>query len=205
MNKRYMDFVPAKAVEPAKRQGGSQVYKSVPEVSVRKKVRQNNPDNPNNVSVTKPVANDRQQQLGVVEDLNQKFVKRDVPKRPLGQGKSGVPDTSFRARNAAVRRNALVEKPVENSCTPLKEEGRSVSNSPFINQGKVVKRPLSRNVQQTREINEPTKSELTKSAEPVTMISKPKKESHVNIVVTIIITIVLGAAAGTVAFLLLPK
>ena len=40
---------------------------------------------------------------------------------------------------------------------------------------------------------------------PVTIISKPEKESKVSLVVTIIITIILGAAAGTVAFLLLPK
>ncbi len=40
---------------------------------------------------------------------------------------------------------------------------------------------------------------------PVTIITKPEKDSHVGIIVTIIMTIILGATAGTVAFLLLPK
>ena len=73
-------------------------------------------------------------------------------------------------------------------------------NSPFINQSKVEKRPLSKNVYQ-KKIAVP--KEEPKG--PVTIISKPEKDSHVGIIVTIIMTIILGATAGTVAFLLLPK
>ena len=40
---------------------------------------------------------------------------------------------------------------------------------------------------------------------PVTIITKPEKDAHVSMVVAVILTIILGAAAGTVAFLLLPK
>ena len=40
---------------------------------------------------------------------------------------------------------------------------------------------------------------------PTTIIEKPEKDSKVGMVVAIILTIILGAAAGTVAFLLLPK
>jgi len=40
---------------------------------------------------------------------------------------------------------------------------------------------------------------------PMTIIEKPEKDSKVGMVVAIILTIILGAAAGTVAFLLLPK
>ena len=72
--------------------------------------------------------------------------------------------------------------------------------TPFINQSKVKKRPLSKNVYQKK--IEPPKEE---PKGPVTIISKPEKDSKVGIVVAIIITIILGAAAGTVAFLLLPK
>lgn len=75
----------------------------------------------------------------------------------------------------------------------------------FINAEKVVKRPLSPNApkrpapaQPATPVNEPAKS-------PVTIIDKPKKESHAKTVITIILTIILGAAAGVVAFLLLPK
>ena len=71
--------------------------------------------------------------------------------------------------------------------------------SPFINQDKVVKRPLSsRNVYQ-----KPVAKEEKKG--PVTIITNSEKDSKVGLLVTIILTIVLGAAAGTVAFLLLPK
>ena len=71
----------------------------------------------------------------------------------------------------------------------------------FVNTEKVRKRPLSKNVYQKKVV---APKEETPSA-PVTIINKPEKDSKVGLVVTIIITIILGAAAGTVAFLLLPK
>lgn len=73
--------------------------------------------------------------------------------------------------------------------------------SPFINQEKIVKRPLSsKNVYQE---TVSTKKEEPKG--PVAIISNSEKESKVGLLVTIILTIILGAVAGTVAFLLLPK
>lgn len=77
---------------------------------------------------------------------------------------------------------------------------KSAANSPFINREKVVKRPLSKNVYQksTLPVKEAPKG-------PVTIISTPEKESKMGLLVTIILTIILGAAAGTIAFLLLPK
>ena len=68
------------------------------------------------------------------------------------------------------------------------------------NQNKVAKRPLSKNVYE-RTIK-PTKEV---QSGPVTIISKPEKDTKVSLIITIILTIILGAAAGTVAFLLLPK
>ena len=77
---------------------------------------------------------------------------------------------------------------------------KSATNSPFINREKVVKRPLSKNVYQksTSPVKEAPKG-------PVTIISTSEKESKMGLLVTIILTIILGAAAGTIAFLLLPK
>ena len=76
----------------------------------------------------------------------------------------------------------------------------AIPKSPFINQNRVEKRPLSKNVY---------KKPIPKTEEPVsgpvTIIAKPEKEKGINLVITIIITIILGAVAGTVAFLLLPK
>ena len=71
----------------------------------------------------------------------------------------------------------------------------------FINQNKVVKRPLSGNIYR-KEIKQAVAEE---PKGPVTIISKQENDKHVGVIVTIILTIILGAAAGTVAFLLLPK
>jgi hypothetical protein len=75
-----------------------------------------------------------------------------------------------------------------------------VPKARFVNTEKVAKRPLSKNIYQ-RKIVEPKEEPQG----PVTIIQKPEKDSKVGLIVTIIITIILGAAAGTVAFLLLPK
>ena len=75
-----------------------------------------------------------------------------------------------------------------------------IPKSPFINKNKVTKRPLSKNVYEKKIV--PTKEKTTG---PVTIISKPEKEDKAGIVVAIILTIILGAVAGTIAFLLLPK
>ena len=82
-----------------------------------------------------------------------------------------------------------------------KEAPKALAKPAFVNTEKVRKRPLSKNVYQKKVV---TPREETPSA-PVTIIDKPEKDSKVGLIVTIIITIILGAAAGTVAFLLLPK
>ena len=76
----------------------------------------------------------------------------------------------------------------------------AVPKPSFINQNKVVKRPLSKNVYQKKVEAAPEEPKG-----PVTIISKTEKDSKTGLIVTIIITVILGAAAGTVAFLLLPK
>lgn len=147
--------------------------------------------------------------LGVVEDLQPKFIRTEVEKRPLSDGKVRK-DTlkeakakkiglRKRLKNTEKTEEKVAEK-VEN--TEVKEKAQTFKppKTPFINQDKVVKRPLSKNVY-TKKIEEP-------KGEPegtVTIIAKPKKDKHVSFVVAIIVTIILGAAAGTIAFLLLPK
>lgn len=92
-----------------------------------------------------------------------------------------------------------VEKSVEKSQIKS-SKSFEIPKAQFINQEKVVKRPLSKNVYR-KEVVAP--KEEPKG--PVTIIAKPEKDAHVSMVVAVIITIILGAAAGTVAFLLLPK
>ena len=96
------------------------------------------------------------------------------------------------AEMSAKRHEKAEEKP--------KVEYTRFPKSRFVNIDKVVQRPLSPSVHRS----EPVVSN-EKTSGPVTIIEKPEKDSKVAIVVAIILTIILGAAAGTVAFLLLPK
>lgn len=88
------------------------------------------------------------------------------------------------------------------SGTKRKDVTSMAPRAHFVNTEKVAKRPLSKNVYQKKIVVVP---EEEKSKGPVKIIDKPKKDSKAGLVVTIIITIILGATAGTVAFLLLPK
>lgn len=175
-------------------------------------------------TVTKPVAraaakpapskmvfsDEKDVALGVIENVGAKFVKTDVPKRPLSStshfAKTGVAAAKAKkltnVRTAAVPAAAKRGKSIETKTAPKKEVGTyTPPKTPFINQEKVQKRPLSKNVYR-KKVDTPVREE---KKDPVTIIAKPEKDNHVGLVVTIILTIILGAAAGTVAFLLLPK
>lgn len=157
--------------------------------------------------------------LGEIEDLNPKFVAADVPKRPLNDGTNVNSDAKKddasvakskriggRLRSKRAAKLSAKQEKVDSKAqkSAEKNETYNVPKSPFINQDKVVKRPLSGKSYQTR--NVPTaQPEKKTNGKPVTIIAKPKKDSRVGMVVTIILTIILGAVAGTVAFLLLPK
>lgn len=155
-------------------------------------------------------------ELGVIEDLNPKFVNTNVAKRPLSGG-TGVGASAITTKNevkepkkTATRKGfggRFGRKTEKNEALKKTKAERKAKNdkyvvpkSPFINQEKVIKRPLSKNVY-AKKVEEPK----AKKTGPVTIIAKPEKEAHTSLVVTIILTIILGAAAGTVAFLLLPK
>ena len=209
MNKKYMDFVPAK---PKKAAAKKTAPKKVTVVAKKPKV------------VEKPVVEEdvlstgaetfslkKEPKYGVVEEFRPKFVKTEVEKRPLSRSHFTQKKTELAAAKA--KKGGLnevakpVEKPVEKSektekSTKSAEDKAKmkIPKSPFINQAKVAKRPLSKNIYE-RTVK-PTE-EITTG--PVTIISKPEKDTKVSLVVTIILTIILGAAAGTVAFLLLPK
>lgn len=220
MNKRYMDFVPSKAVKvPAKK------------VAAKKTVATKKPPVQGAVlkttMATKPrvvreelVVEDRlevstgaftlkkEPKYGVVEDFRPKFVKTEVPKRPLSRShfsaSKGELAEAKAAKIAAKKIVKPVEKPVEKSEKMDKKANdkakMEIPKSPFINQTKVAKRPLSKNIYERT-----VKPTEEKSTGPVTIISTPEKDAKVGRVVAIILAVILGAAAGTVAFLLLPK
>ncbi len=237
MNRRYIDFVPSKPMEKKASIGSERavretrvvretkvVYRSVPTKKAEPAVKTRPAVKPVARPVAKPATMPvmktsvkagasgfsikNEPKLGVIEDLQPKFIKTEVEKRPLSDGKVKK-DTAkeAKAKKISLRKKPKnVEKPEEKAVE--KTENTKIEKAqvfktprpPFINQDKVVKRPLSKNVY-TKKIEEP-------KGEPegtVTIIAKPKKDKHVSFAVAIIVTIILGAAAGTVAFLLLPK
>ncbi len=195
MKKQYMDFRP---VRPAKKV----VKKEVKQGSVAPRV----VVQPKKVQASKPLASkakvrtQKTPKLGEIEDLTPRYTEADLKKRPLGERrqpeiakikaqKVGNKATESHSKNENVKKAASEEKKVYKA-----------PKSPFINQEKVVKRPLSKNVYQK-------KVEVPKEEPkgPVTIINKPKKDEKVGLIIAVILTIILGAAAGTVAFLLIPK
>ena len=168
MNKRYIDFVPAKSSTSRK------------QVPAKKPVKK---------PVKKPTSGQVQK---VTLRANARVVKKAAPR-------------TTRTVTPVREVNKVVRKPVAKQVVKVtsgKDKGVFTPPKPnFINQNKVVKRPLSGNIY--RKKVETAVAE--KPQGPVTIISKPEKDRHVGVIVTIIIAIILGAAAGTVAFLLLPK
>ena len=162
---------------------------------------------------------------GVIEDYKPRFVQAEVQKRPL----------SNRARSTAselkdvlidAKQKKLVEKagPLALALTKAgaltrskkeaieakkeaKKEAKLVKTPrmQFVNMDKIDKRPLSKNSKNVYKKKAFIPPEEDEPSGPVTIIDKPEKDSKVGMIVAIILTIILGAAAGTVAFLLLPK
>lgn len=187
MSKRYMDFLPS---QPVKAQGVRQQKTVEP-----KKV---NTARVENREVSRP---SKGLVLGIVEEVGAKPVRAEAPKRPLNKT-SHFKATRSELAEAKAKKVGNQEKKAEVKKVEKVESKKTYEppKTTFINQEKVVKRPLSKNVYQ-KKIEVP--KEEPKG--PVTIITKPEKDAHVSLIVTIILTIILGAAAGTVAFLLLPK
>lgn len=134
-------------------------------------------------------------QEDVRKDSKASFVTKKAAKTGLLNTSEAMSDTRREAKTSRAKTGLIEERNRKVSSSTAFAAPRS----PFINQDKVVKRPLSsRNVYQ-----KPVAKEEKKG--PVTIITNSEKDSKVGLLVTIILTIVLGAAAGTVAFLLLPK
>ncbi len=217
MNKKYIDFVPSRvakapsAIATAKKPTGKKTVDSDVWAGAAKSrmVYEELVLEDDDLRIgAETFALRKEPKYGVIEDFQSKFVKTEVQKRPLSSGQprdaKGDLAEAKSVKIAAKKLARPVEKPVEKSKqTEEKAEDKSkmkIPKSPFINQAKVAKRPLSKNVYERKV--EPTKEEATG---PVTIISKPEKDAKVGRVVAIILAVILGAAAGTVAFLLLPK
>ena len=206
MNKKYIDFVPKttdiKNVKVAKRKP-AKIEAPVEEPAVEFEMSE---------IFEERESDERGLRLGEIEDYSDKFVKTKVEKRPLSEKrevvkqakakKVGARMTMLGKVKASKAKNAALEKEtIEKARKQVAKEKMQIPRRPFVNTEKVEKRPLSRNAY-------PVRQAVAPKEEPrgtVTIIEKPEKDSRVGLIVTIIITIILGAAAGTVAFLLLPK
>lgn len=214
MNKRYIDFVPVekrRASLPSNRVAKKIVVKrpvareSDGEISLEEMFA----EKPKPAGVSEGL---KSAKFGVIEDYRPKFVKTEVKKRPLGvKTDSGAKP----ARASITVTKKPIAKPVTKPATKLavKTAPKAIAKKPapagaiqanFINLNKIEKRPLSKNVYAKKPLVAPVVKK-EESKKPTVIIAKPEKDSKVGMIVAVILTIILGAAAGTVAFLLLPK
>ena len=226
MNKRYMDFVPvgtnkapkaAKIVVPEPEIDPDVEPTRRPHITELSELEINQMFEAREVKPRAGVSMGRREpNYGVIEDYQPKFVKAEIEKRPLSKQKTAKEEVKeVKAKKiermpvlkkVAAKKEAPKEKVVEKEKVaekPKEEKAEALKipkKTPFVNTEKVAKRPLSKNVYQKQ-----VASPKEEASGPVTIINKPEKDSKVGLIVTIIITIILGAAAGTVAFLLLPK
>lgn len=148
--------------------------------------------------------------FGVIEDyvpVNEKrpafisaptFMNTKVEKRPLYD----------RSDIEKIKAERILKKPVEKPVEKPAEEAPKTSQNPFstfkkipfINTNLVEKRPLSKTNYRDRA---PIPQE--EESGPVTIIDNEGKGGRIGLIVTIVLTIILGAAVGTIAFLLMPR
>ena len=136
-------------------------------------------------------------------DFVPKKAAKKVESQPQKTERELEPKAELRAKTKAVPKRVAPVKATQSNVAQSKvvDKLKAPVRPAFVNTEKVRKRPLSKNVY-------PKKTVIPKEEKPVapvTIIDKPEKDSKVGLIVTIIITIILGAAAGTIAFLLLPK
>ncbi len=202
MSGKYIDFVPVGVRKTAQKKVANRATGSV-----ASKIRQE-PDElelrqimgEKEIVKRAGVSDNIGPKFGVIEDFQQKFVKTEVKKRPLNNPKKVKEEVAAVKAKKILKEPKAAEVTIEEKKNIKKNDTLNVPKSRFVNTERVKKRPLSKNVYH-KEVVVP----VEQPSGPVTIISKPEKDSKAGLVVAIIITIILGAAAGTVAFLLLPK
>ena len=150
--------------------------------------------------------------FGIIEDYEPVFVGTKVEKRPLSQprvepvkNEELIAAKSQKVRSPIFGSNfkkpAAKEAPKQPEAPKAPEiETLKTPTTPFIKSAQVEKRPLSKNV-----YKKPAPAPVNEPDGPVAIIDKPEKDTHIGPIIAIVLTIILGAAVGTVAFLLLPK
>lgn len=154
--------------------------------------------------------------FGVVENFQPKFVKAQVAKRPLSGGRSVTQTTMTHTMATAM--DMVSDRPA----TAQNHDQRKMRlpNVPTANQNKVARRPVAKNVYtRTTAPARPNAlmapgSKLTGAGtaaneaapmEQLKIVSESESHHKIGPILAILGTIILGALAGTAAFLLLPK
>lgn len=214
MNKKYIDFVPKVAVkqEPLKVASDVEVVREeVRQISLPRKSRAIDYVAMDTVVRTTDIESVKAKKIPKIslsrrkktssakeaERIAEEIAALEMEEKEKIQQKPGKT-----AEKTGSSKNVSDERTMKAAVSEADDLGRKlkIPKVAFVNTEKVIKRPLSKNVY-TKKIETP--KEEPKG--PVTIIAKPEKDSKMGLIVTIIITIILGAAAGTVAFLLLPK
>lgn len=224
MSQKYIDFVPSKkpsnkattrvvrrtttvtsrTEEASPAPSVKKVQKPVRSAPTRKVVRTSSAPqeyysagNAGNFSIKK------EPEYGVIEDFHPKFVRAEVEKRPLSRSHFKTQESEISRIKSNNINKSLKEGNTGGGSDNKKSNNQSlkIPKSPFIAKAKVNKRPLSKNIysKSVQPTKEPTSG-------PVTIITKPESEGGKgSMVIAVILTIILGAVAGTIAFLILPK
>lgn len=157
----------------------------------------------------KTFATTRELSYGVIEDYEPFFTAAKVEKRPLSTPRPSAELAEAKAKKVRSSLFGSNSKKNKEEKAPIKEapvakepefQALKTPDTPFVKSVQVEKRPLSKNV-----YKKPAPTPVEASTGPVKIIDKPEKDSHIGPIIAIILTIILGAAVGTVAFLLLPK
>lgn len=229
MNQKYIDFVPSKKTPPQAGASTPVRPSSLAQASSARSAAKPRPKTPpakHSRSVSSQVSAEqltpqsksrtqssfsikKEPELGVIEDFRPKFVSAEVEKRPLSRGhftssKSEIAE--LKSRNIknpvhAVPAHSSTDAQSANTAGSTSKQSLQIPKSPFIAKAKVSKRPLSKNA-----YSKPVQPTKEPATGPVAIITKPEeKESKGGIAIAIILTIILGAIAGTIAFLIMPK
>ena len=197
MNQRYIDFVPVKhrpvakpAPQPVVKPAAKPVAKPVAK--------------PAQKPAAKPVAKPVAKPASVTPESEIKIIKsKNLTKRPLtlAKKKAVKPAVKPVAKPATKSVEAPIARPAAKPAQAKKPD--TVFHPPkFINTSKIEKRPLSKTVYDRRKEFAVAKEE---PSGPIAIIDKSEKDSNIGLIITVLLTIILGAAVGTIAFLLIPR
>lgn len=193
MNQRYIDFVPVKnnnVPQPIAEPKPVRVTVQTTEVKVTRKAA------PIKATPARPVA--------PVKATPAHPATPAKPTAPVKTQSVAVNRTNIKA----IKSEKIAKKPLNLQPKPAKKPAPSAAKPKttfeppkFINTSKVEKRPLSKTVYARRQ-EVVAKEEPTG---PVAIIDKPEKDSNIGLIITVILTVILGAAVGTIAFLIIPR